>query len=181
VSLLGEKVIALHESFDERGIPHAFGGALALAYCVRPARGTEDIDINVFLRPRAADFVLTALPSEVTLPPRCVEVIQRDAQVRLMWDHTPLDLFFNDVDLHDTMASRCRVVPFAETEIPVLSCTDLAICKAMFSRPKDWVDIGAMAEQKSIDTGECVAWVARMMGKQDERTIRLREIFSEQP
>jgi hypothetical protein len=29
---LGEKVVELHEQLEAAGIPHAFGGALALAY-----------------------------------------------------------------------------------------------------------------------------------------------------
>jgi len=59
--------------------------------------------------------------------------------------------------------------------------TDLAICKATLSRPKDWVDITAMTDARSLDTAECVAWVARLIGEQHERVFRLRGIFADQP
>jgi hypothetical protein len=43
---LPEKIVAIDEALAE--IPHAFGGALALAYYAEP-RATVDIDINVFI------------------------------------------------------------------------------------------------------------------------------------
>ena len=179
MSLLGDKVVELHGCLDATGIPHAFGGALALAYCTRPARGTEDIDVNIFLPTQNADLVLGALPREVSVPDGSVQSILQDAQIRLAWGHTPLDLFFSDVEFHDAMATRCRIVPFASISIPVLSCTDLAICKALFARPKDWVDIEAMAETGSLDTFECLDWVDELMGRDDDRVHRLKKIFTE--
>ena len=49
VTTLVDKIVALHESLDAAEIPHAFGGALALAWCTQRARGTIDIDVNVFV------------------------------------------------------------------------------------------------------------------------------------
>ncbi|MBI1843131.1 MAG: hypothetical protein HYR89_00725, partial [Actinobacteria bacterium] len=43
---LPRKVLALTCALD--GVPHAFGGALALAYYAEP-RATIDIDLNVFV------------------------------------------------------------------------------------------------------------------------------------
>ena len=40
--------LRVHEHLDVAGIPHAFGGALALGYVAEP-RGTVDIDLNVFV------------------------------------------------------------------------------------------------------------------------------------
>ncbi len=48
---LTERVAALHAALRGAGIPHAFGGALALAFCTAEPRGTQDIDVNVFLPP----------------------------------------------------------------------------------------------------------------------------------
>jgi len=42
---LPEKVVAIDSALT--GLPHAFGGALALAYYAEP-RATVDIDVNVF-------------------------------------------------------------------------------------------------------------------------------------
>ena len=44
---LSEKVLLIEEGLRQRRIPHAFGGALALAYYATP-RATIDIDVNVF-------------------------------------------------------------------------------------------------------------------------------------
>ena len=48
MSSLAEKIVAIDHTLTESGIDHAFGGALALAWCTRRARGTSDIDINIF-------------------------------------------------------------------------------------------------------------------------------------
>ena len=44
-----EKIVAIHQALDAADVPHAFGGALALAWCTERARGTIDIDLNVFV------------------------------------------------------------------------------------------------------------------------------------
>ena len=33
---LTERIVALHAALDTAGVPHAFGGALALAWCTQP-------------------------------------------------------------------------------------------------------------------------------------------------
>ena len=43
---LAQRVLALESSLSD--LPHAFGGALALAYYAEP-RATIDIDLNVFV------------------------------------------------------------------------------------------------------------------------------------
>ena len=50
--------------------PHAFGGALALAWCTERARGTIDIDLNVFVDGSRAREVLAALPGGVRVDGR---------------------------------------------------------------------------------------------------------------
>ena len=46
--LLDSKVMRISRALERARIPYAFGGAIALAYYAAP-RGTEDIDVNVFL------------------------------------------------------------------------------------------------------------------------------------
>src|SRR5687768_44820 len=90
---LADKVVALHEALDGAGIPHAVGGALALAYYAEP-RATVDIDINVFVEVDRVDDVLGALaPLGVTGGDRAL--IERDDQDRLQWGRNPVDLFFS--------------------------------------------------------------------------------------
>ena len=49
---LPEKVLAIHQELRRLGAPHAFGGALALAYYAEP-RATIDVDLNLFVAPSA--------------------------------------------------------------------------------------------------------------------------------
>ena len=43
---LVDKIVVCHQHLAAAEIPHAFGGALALAWCTASARGTIDIDIK---------------------------------------------------------------------------------------------------------------------------------------
>ena len=47
------KIVSLHEMLDSAGVPHQFGGAIALAWYRNP-RATTDIDVNLTLPPEAA-------------------------------------------------------------------------------------------------------------------------------
>ncbi len=178
---LGEKVMALHQALARQGVPHAVGGAIALAYAVDEARATHDVDINVFLPTARADEVLGALPDGVRVRPQDLETVRRDGQVRLWWDDNPVDLFFSTVAFHDTAATRTRTVPFERGSIPILSATDLAVCKAMYGRGKDWVDIEAMRDARSLDPGEALHWTADMLGQDHPHYRRLHEILTTPP
>jgi hypothetical protein len=56
--------------------------------------------------------------------------------------------------------------------IPVIDCTGLVVFKAMFARPRDWVDIEAIVEARSLDVDEAIRWVREMVGE-DERVEKL--------
>ncbi|MFN2538826.1 MAG: hypothetical protein ABR549_11890 [Mycobacteriales bacterium] len=158
-------------------VPHAFGGALALAYHVESPRATADIDLNIALPVGQARDVLTALPAGVGWTDDDVTAIERDGQVRVLWDRTPLDLFFPQDALHDVVASRVLQVPFRGRTIPIISATDLTIFKTLFDRPKDWVDIAEMLEYGSVDAAEALGWVSRLLGRKDRRTQRLSALL----
>ncbi|HEX5265306.1 MAG TPA: hypothetical protein VFW24_00900 [Acidimicrobiales bacterium] len=181
MTILGDKLLALHRALDDHGIPHAIGGAIALAYAVNQARATHDIDINVFVRPDQADRVLQALPAGVRVRPTDLDVLRRDGQARLWWDDTPVDLFLSTVELHDVAAGRTRSVPFEEGSLPILSPTDLAVCKAMYGRTKDWADIEAMRDAATVDAADALRWVAGMLTPEHPNYQRLNEILSSPP
>ena len=82
---------------------------------------------------------------------------------------TPVDLFFSVLPFHDEVERNIRHVPFGDRTIPVLDCTALAVFKAMFDRPRDWVDIEAMVEARSFDVDEAIRWIREMVG--DDRRI----------
>ncbi len=177
---LPEKVVALHESLSgmdpDPAIPHAFGGAIALAYYAEP-RATIDIDLNLFVAADRAQAVATRLAAlGVT---GSVSLVGRDGQARLAWDDTPIDLFFSYDRFHDTAAQAVRRVPFAETTIPILAPEHLVVCKVVFDRPKDWVDIDAMrAEDTAIDTAVVLRWVGRIAGDTDPRYNRIAALLT---
>jgi hypothetical protein len=172
---LPERLVALHRALARRRIPHAFGGAIALAYWTLEPRGTRDIDVNVFVTADEAGRVLRALPAGVATPDGTAETIARDGQVRLWWDDTPVDLFFDYVSVHEEAARNRRTVPFEGTHIPVLGPTELAVFKAMFDRTRDWADLEAMAAAGTLDVEAVKATLRTLLAKGDERFARLDE------
>ena len=173
VSGLPSKMVAIHQSLTTAGIQHAFGGALALAWCTRQARGTIDLDINIFLGPERSAEMLAALPSGVVAKQKDRVVLARDGQARLWWGKTPIDVFLNTSDFHEQLATRVRWEPFAGQRMPFLACHDLAVFKAFFNRTKDWADLEAMSVAGSLDVPAVVGVLAALLGPDDDRIERL--------
>ncbi|HEY3672270.1 MAG TPA: DUF6036 family nucleotidyltransferase [Acidimicrobiia bacterium] len=176
MSALVDKILALHDAFDRVTIPHAFGGALALAWCTQRARGTIDIDVNVFVDRSRTIELLAALPEGVQWSDTDRALLERDGQVRLWWDETPVDVFVNTTEFHEQVAERCRREPFGGQEVPFLGCTDLAVFKVFFDRTKDWADLEEMAAAGTLDTDRVVGILAHHLGATDDRIDRLRTL-----
>lgn len=176
MTTLVERIVTVCEHFDRAGLPWALGGALALAYATEEPRATRDIDVNVFVPAVEAARVFAALPSGVTFGAADLRAAADDDQVRLWWDDTPIDLFFAADPFHAEVARRCRSVPFAGRTIRVLSAEDLAVFKAMFDRPKDWVDIATMHESRAVDLQVAADRLADLLGDDDPRVPRLRSL-----
>jgi Nucleotidyl transferase AbiEii toxin, Type IV TA system len=173
---LPEKVVAIHSRLDAAKVPHAIGGALALAYYAEP-RVTVDIDVNVFVPtdrwPQVRE-ALAPLGVDVALD---LAVLERDGQVRLWWGRNAVDLFFSNDELHEEMQRGARRVPFGQTTLSILSPEHLAICKAMFDRPKDWLDIEQMlVATDPIDLAEIERLLEQMVGADDPRVEKLGEV-----
>jgi hypothetical protein len=173
---LPEKIAELHRALAAAGVPHAFGGALALAWCTRRARGTIDVDVNVFVPPDRAPEVLAVLPAGVAWGKEDVARIAAEGQVRLWWGTTPVDLFFSTTDFHDRAATRARLEPFLDGELPFLSCRDLAVFKAFFDRTRDWADLEEMAAAGTLDVEGVLGVLVRYLGGEDRRVARLRAL-----
>jgi hypothetical protein len=169
---LAERVVAIEDAFA--AVPHAFGGALALAYYAEP-RTTVDIDLNVFVAPeRFGDIAgkLERLGADVR-DPEVAAAVGRDGQARVMWEGTPIDLFFAYDRFHQAAKRARRTVPFAGRTIPVLSPEHIIVCKVVFDRPKDWVDIESVLDAgTAVDTAEVLRWVGRIAGDEDPRFDR---------
>ena len=173
---LVEKIVAIHAALDDAEIPHAFGGALALAWCTQRARGTIDIDLNVFVDRSRTAQLLAALPGGIAWSDADRALIERDGQVRLWWAETPVDVFVNTTEFHEQVAQRCRREPFAGVDIPFLACVDLAVFKAFFDRTKDWADLEEMAAAGTLDTDRVVGILTHYLGAPEARVERLRAI-----
>jgi hypothetical protein len=119
---LGERVLTIAAALEAAGIPHAFGGAIAYNFHGQP-RATADIDINIFLPESQSALTLEVLKQAgVPIDPESAGAeIARTGQIRLHWQHVPVDLFFSTVPLHDASRDRARWVPFRGRAIPVLS------------------------------------------------------------
>ncbi len=182
---LAEKVLLLEAAFARARIPHAFGGAIALAYYATP-RATIDIDVNVFVRLERAGEVLEALRVLGAEPPSAAERarLAREEQLRVHWEGTPLDLFFAYDPLHESCLERRRRLPFGEGDaIHVLSAEDLLVFKAIFDCEKDWRDIDELlfAMGDELDAAYARHWLARIAGPEDPRYRRLEQALAGQP
>ncbi len=174
---LPDKVIAIHEALRGSKVPHAIGGALALAYYATP-RATIDIDVNVFVPAKVWRDVIDALgPLGVMTEDLDSAALERDGQCRLWWGDNPIDLFFAYDPIHAEMRKEARRVPFGGVTIPILAPEHLAVCKAMFDRRKDWLDIEQMLiADEELDVDVVEGWLERMVGKQDPRMQPLAEL-----
>lgn len=171
-----ERIVELHHMLSAGNVPHAFGGALALAWCTQRARGTIDININLFVSHLRADEVLQHLPADIEVTDADRRAIASEGQTRLWWGQTPVDLFFNTTDFHERVATRTRIERFAGHDIPFLACSDLAVFKAFFDRSQDWVDLENMVAAGTINVAETVGEITRHLGADDPRVERLHRL-----
>ncbi len=176
---LPDKIVALHRALERAKVDHAFGGALALAWCTNRPRGTSDVDINVFAPPSQTRRVLRALPRDVAWTDDDRERLRRDGQVRLWWDTTPVDLFLSTTSFHRRAGRRVRHEPFRGEQLPFLACDDLAVFKIFFDRPRDGVDLDEMVAARSFDVPAVAATVAELLGSDDPRLARLARLVDE--
>ena len=147
-----EAIVELHDAMSAAQIPHAFGGAPVLARCTRDPRGAND-----------------------------VEVLQHDGQHRLDWDGTPVDLFFNTTEFHNAVATRVVTRRFLDRDMPFLRAADLVVFKALFNRPKDWVDIVEVVAWEGFDDAAVLGVLVHYLGLDDERVAAMRKILTSSP
>ncbi|HET9727771.1 MAG TPA: hypothetical protein VFR41_00040, partial [Acidimicrobiia bacterium] len=136
---------------------------------------------NIFLETRLASDAMEALPNEIVWSPRDVDEVAANGQVRVFWDDTPIDLFFTYHLFHEQAEANTDEVPFLDTRIPILGATELAVFKAFFNRTKDWADIEAMYDAGSLDIHEVIGWMVDLLGPDDHRVLRLRDLLRREP
>jgi len=170
------KMARIHDALAKTDIPHAFGGALALAWCVGEVRATMDIDLNLFVEVAQVDTTLAALPRAITWTDDDEAALRADGQARLFWGRHPVDVFFNTTDFHERAARRVRWELLLDQELPFLACSDLAVFKAFFSRSRDWVDLEEMLRAGSVDVAAVLGVLADYLGPDDERVGRFHAL-----
>lgn len=178
---LVEKLSAIHQALKERSLPHGFGGAIALAYCVEEPRGTRDLDVNIFVDAEDAERVLAVLPEGVRVSEGDIEAVKRNGQTRLFWDGVPVDVFLNNLPLHEEVANGVLWVPLEGEQIPVLDCASLVVFKSFFNRTRDWGDIEEVALAAPEDVRSASEVVADLVGEDDPSYRRLAEISAANP
>jgi hypothetical protein len=166
-----DRIVVLHEALAGFEIPHAFGGALALAYHATP-RGTVEIDCNVFLPVREAGPTIDRLAAlGIEAPETAIGGALPTAGLRCPWDETHLDLFFSyDPAFFESVEHRVEQHAFEDShgrliDLPFLSAEDLCIFKITFDRLKDWADIEAMLDQAPLDLAYVERWLLELPGE----------------
>lgn len=144
-------IVAVHHRLDGASLPHAFGGALALAFVAVP-RGTVDIDVNVFVGTEELDRIDAALEPVGYRASASGADAAGFGGIRLVHDDEPfpLDVFPSLDERYANVEHRIELHPFGpEAELlPFLSAEDLAVFKLSFGRPKDWVDLESIATNR---------------------------------
>jgi hypothetical protein len=176
-----DMVVAIEKTLDRARIRHAFGGALALGYHIVEPRATRDIDVNCFVPAEHAGPAFEALPTEIDWSDGDVATVERDGQVRVFWDDTPVDLFFTHHPFNDQAAANVETVPLAGLRVPILAANELAVFKAFFDRTRDWADIEAMVDAGTLDLHVVIGWMVDLAGGDDRRVARLRSLLERPP
>ena len=176
-----EKLAFIVGVLETEEIPYAVGGAIALLYWGEP-RATADIDINVFLPPSQVNwlnsaFTLAEIPIDTE---RVAKEVAATAQARFDFDGTPVDLFFADLPFHESCRVRASRMPFGDIEMNVLSAEDLVVCKLMFDRGKDWLDVEQVlyARGNAFDADYIRYWLDEMLGPSSDQLRRFELLVS---
>ena len=105
---------------------------------------------------------------------------QRDGRDALLGNDNP-----STSSSHTTRSTkRCATHaqgPIRQGGIPILAPEHLLVSKALFDRPKDWLDIEQMLVcVDELDTEEIRGWLARILGADDPRGERFEEMLRDE-
>jgi hypothetical protein len=107
--------------------------------------------------------------------------VERDGQTRLDWDGVPVDVFLNNLPLHEAVSATVVWVPLQGRQVPMLDCASLVIFKSFFDRTKDWADIEAIALATPEDIEAAAQTLADIVGEDDPAYRRLARIRAANP
>jgi hypothetical protein len=168
-----EAAQSIADALEAAHVPHAIGGALALAIAGVP-RGTADVDVNVFVgEDRLGDVIaaLVALGVEVDLGAAAMRAKDEGMFVG-RWDGMRIDVFLPSIPFsHEAGKTRIQVTDANGWTGWFLSAEALTLFKLLFFRGKDIVDLERLvAVRPELDKAYVRRWLVKMMGEDDERT-----------
>lgn len=175
--------VAAHRVLDDAGLPHAFGGALALNLYAEP-RMTSDVDLSVFVPWEEREPVLALFgtigfhvePSDRPSAP-VAGIRLRSTEHREI-----LDVFFALDPVYDRVRDRAVLVPYGRNgeELPFFTAEDIVMFKLSFNRTKDWVDIeNVIRDGPALDTEYIQETLVAMRGPtMYPRVARLRAMVA---
>ena len=163
-------VLGLVALIESAGVEYAMSGAIALGYWAVP-RATLDLDIALNVEPAGVPALLSALAAGgCILPPGALEAAGR-GDFGARFRAVRIDFFLPVLPVSISALRRRVRVPFAESEIWVLSAEDLAIFKLLFGRTKDLADLERLvaAQRGRLDFSYIEREIAALFEDGDER------------
>lgn len=139
----------------EKGIRHAFGGALAQNYW-GVVRATQDVDVLAFIPAIRSQEIVDCLAqrgfcsrdrsgSQQPLTVAGMQASVREAGLFAIWfGEVKVEVFSPLIPLQDRILARAVPMPWKARTIPVTTAEDLIVLKMIFHRGKDLRDIRAM-------------------------------------
>ena len=170
----------LADRLDEEGIPHALGGAVALAAHGIP-RNTADVDMSVFVAEDEHDRLFDALERAGCLFDRAhaAGLLRRISLFTVRCGRIQVDLFVAFHPHHgESLTRRVKLRCPDGRERWFLSAEDLAVYKLALSRPKDLMDLELLfaARAGAIDVAYVRRWIEAIAGAGDPRSARIDDL-----
>ena len=161
-------------------VPYAIGGAIAYGF-FGAARGTFDVDLNLFIGGAEASVAVDALMAaglEIDRPLALASAMER-GDARGLFQGLPVDLFFNSIPVHERAATRTVEVVLHGEHVRVLSPEDTAVFKMLFYRGKDLVDIERLLATMGpkLDAQYVRRALVETVGEDDYRVARWDELL----
>jgi hypothetical protein len=167
--------LSIARTLERHRVPYALGGALAYGIYGNP-RNTNDVDVNVFLRPTELAPAFAAF-RELGIgvdEGAAVAAAASEGLFVLRFHGMRVDVFTPSIDF-SWEALRTRVSRDVEGQVVwFLSPEALAVFKMLFFRPKDLVDLERLLATSGdrMDSGYVRSQLVAMMGADDERVTR---------
>lgn len=177
-----EAAVHFAKALTAAKIPHAVGGAIAYGF-FGVARGTHDVDLNLFVDGESAAGAIDVLIDAGLSIDRSSAIgsARERGDARGTYSGMPVDLFFNSIPTHERAFRRLKNVTLHGVPIQVLSPEDTAIFKMLFFRGKDLVDVerllGLMGQQ--LDCTYVRDNLVELVGEDDFRTKKWDEFVAQ--